>query len=315
MLTGLVDHLWQSCCCCGVVWLFATMTRGDAAVVRLWLWRVAALKLLLPFSLLVALGGWLGFPSPHPADPAPAALIRFFAHLAPLASPARSHAWTGVALWSAALVALTGAAACAYALRGRLRFERARAAEETQRRERDIDDVLSRPGFFVSALMSACVLAAVSIPMLAGAVQDCQQRREWLIANSLSLRNAHFTIRPSARGMGTRYRIDADARGVSIRNANIHDLVAIVYGVKRHAVITPQMMVQGESAARSWLHWPRYDVRVETAVPEPRDFEPYALRQGLTKLLAVEFGLEIYVNGDCQPPCGNYHLALADEPL
>jgi hypothetical protein len=315
MITALVDHVWQSCCCCGVVWLFSTMTRGNAAVVRLWLWRVAAVKLLLPFSLLFALGGWLGFPSPHPADPAPPMLIRLLAEIAPLASPARAFAWNGAALGLAALVALAGAVSCAYALRERLRIEQRHVIEEAVRRDVENQDDQSRPGFFASALMSACVLAAVSIPMLAGAVQDRQQRREHLIVNSLSLRGAHFTIRPSAPGMGTRFRIEADARGVSIRNANIHDLVAIVYGVRRHAVITPQMMVQGESAARSWLHWPRYDVRVEAAVPEPADFEPYALRQGLTRLLAVEFGLEIYVNGDCQPPCGNYHVAMAEDPL
>jgi hypothetical protein len=315
MLTGLVDHLWQSCCCCGFAWIFSMITRGNAAVVRLWLWRIAALKLLLPFSLLFALGGWFGFPSPHPADPAPPALMRLFEELMPIATPARAFAWTGLGLAFATLVTLMGTAACAYALRGRLLIERLRAQEEAARRALDVDAIQSRPGFLASALMSAFVLAAVSVPMLAGAVQDRQQRRERLIVNSLSLRNAHFVIRPSASGMGTRFRIDADAHGVTIRNANIHDLVAIVYGVKRHAVITPQMMVQGESAARSWLHWPRYDVRVEAAVPDPRDFEPYALRQGLTKLLAVEFGLEIYVNGDCQPPCGNYHVAMAEDPL
>jgi hypothetical protein len=315
MITGLVDHLWQSCCCCGVAWIFSTMTSGNAAIVRLWLWRIAALKLLLPFSLLVALGGWLGFPSPHPADPAPPALVRLFGELVPLATPARAYALTGLVLAFATLVVLAGAAACAYALRQRLRVERLRVREETARREVEIDTNQSRPGFLASALMSAFVLVAVSVPMLAGAIEDRQQRRERLIVNSLSLRDAHFVIRPSATGMGTRYRIDADAHGVSIRNANIHDLVAIVYGVKRHAVITPQMMVQGESAARSWLHWPRYDVRVEAPVPDPRDFEPYALRQGLTKLLAEQFGLEIYVNGDCQPPCGNYHVALAEAPL
>jgi hypothetical protein len=233
----------------------------------------------------------------------------------PIATPARANAWAGPTLAFATLVALAGAAACAYALRKRLRIERLRVEEEAARREADIDTVQSRPGFLASALMSSFVLVAVSIPMLAGAIEDRQQRRDRLIVNSLSLRDAHFAIKPSAAGMGTRYRIDADAHGVSIRNANIHDLVAIVYGVKRHAVITPQMMVQGESAAHSWLHWPRYDVRVEAPVPDPRDFEPYALRQGLTKLLAEQFGLEIYVNGDCQPPCGNYHVALAKEPL
>ena len=122
-------------------------------------------------------------------------------------------------------------------------------------------------------------------------------------------------MKPATSGMGNRLRVEANARGVFIRNASIHDLVAIAYGVNRYSVISPQMMVQGDTASRSWVHWPRYDVHIEAAVPEPRDFEPYALRQTLTRLLSEKFGLEIYVNGDCQPPCGNYHLALADEPL
>jgi len=315
MITGLVDHLWQSCCCCGIAWVFSTLTRDNTAVVHLWLWRIAALKLLLPFSLLFALGAWLGFPSAHSADPAPPDFVRAISLLAPLASPARVLGWTGLPLALAALAALAAAGACAYWLRDRLRIERERVIEEAARRERDIDDIQSRPGFICSALMSAVVLCAVSIPMLAGAIHDRQQRLERLISNSLALRDAPVVMAPAARGLGTRYRVDADAHGVSVRNANIHDLVAIVYGVRRHSVITPQMYSGVESASRSWLHWPRYDIRIQAQVPDPSDFDPYALRQNLTRALSEQFGLEIYVNGDCQPPCGNYHLALANEPL
>jgi hypothetical protein len=315
MFQGLVDHLWQSCCCCGVAWIFSAMTRGDAAAVRLWLWRIAAAKMLLPFSLLYALGAWLGFPSPHSADPAPPELVRLIGSLAPFVSPARALGWSGWTLAVTALAALASAAGCAYALRAGLRAEGLQVIAEAARRERDIDDVQPRPGFVPSAVMSAFVLCAVSLPMLAGAVHDRQQRLEWLAANSRALRDAPLLMVPAARGMGNRYRVEADANGVSVRNANIHDLVAIAYGVKRHAVITPQMYAGAESAGRSWLHWPRYDIRVQASVPEPRDFDPYALRQNLTKALSEQFGLEIYLNGDCQPPCGNYHLALAEEPL
>ena len=291
------------------------MTRGNAAIVRLWIWRVAALKLLLPFTLLYALGAWLGFPSPHSADPAPPDLVRIIGILAPLASPASVLEWNGWWLALATLAALSAAAACAYAMRDRLRVEREQVRAETERRDRDIDDVLSRPGFVSSATISAFVLCAVSIPMLAGAVRDRQQRLAWLIENSLALRDAPVTMVPATRGLGERYRVEADAHGVTVRNANIHDLVAIAYGVKRHAVITPQMYSGMESAGRSWMHWPRYDVRIQANVPVPQEFDSYALRQNLTKALSEQFGLEIYLNGDCQPPCGNYHLALADDPL
>jgi len=295
--------------------MFSVMTRGDTAIVRLWLWRIAAAKLLLPFSLLFALGGWLGFPSPHSADPVPPDLVRIVGMLEPLTSPARALGWSGWALALATLGALAGAAGCAYALRGRFLAESAQVLVESARRERDIEDVQPRPGFVSSAVMSAFVLCAVSMPMMAGAVHDRQQRLEWLVENSLALRDAPLVMVPAGSGMGNRYRVDADANGVSVRNANIHDLVAIAYGVKRHAVITPQMYSGLDSAGRSWLHWPRYDIRIQARVPAPRDFDPYALRQNLTKALSEQFGLEIYLNGDCQPPCGNYHLALADEPL
>ncbi|HEU4779888.1 MAG TPA: hypothetical protein VFS58_08410 [Steroidobacteraceae bacterium] len=315
MITGLVDHLWQSCCCSGVACAFSWLLRGNAAVFRLWLWRMAVLKLLLPFSLLAALGGWLGFPSPHAADPAPATLLRLLAELTPIASPARTGTWTGIPLAIAAFAALAATAVCAHGLRNRLRIENTRVAEEAARRERNVDDIVARPGFLKSALLTASLLCSIAIPLLAGAVQDRQQRRERLIANSLALRNAPIDMKPAAAGLGARYRVEATPHGVSIRNASIHDLVAMVYGVRRHAVISPQMMSEAEPASRSWLHWPRYDVSVQAPVPDSRDFEPYALRQGLTRLLSERFGLEIYVNGDCQPPCGNYHLALAENPL
>lgn len=315
MLQGLVDHLWQSCCCCGAAWVFSAMTRGDMAAVRLWLWRVAAAKLLLPFSLLYALGGWRGYPSPHSSDPVPPDIERFISALEPLASPARALGWNGWTLALATVAALAGAAVCAYGLRARLRAERTQVLAEAARRERDIDDVQPQPGFAASLVMSAFAMCALAIPMLAGAVHDRQQRLARLIANSNALRDAAVVMVPAVRGMGNRYRVDADANGVSVRNANIHDLVAIAYGVKRHAVITPQMYSGWDSAGRSWMHWPRYDIRIQAPVPQPRDFDPYALRQNLTKALSEQFGLEIYLNGDCQPPCGNYHLALADDPL
>jgi hypothetical protein len=315
MITGLVDHLWQSCCCSGVACAFSWLLRADAAVFRLWLWRIAALKLLLPFSLLFALGAWLGFPSPHAADPVPPDLVRSIDLLALFGAPARTFRWMGMSLALAMLATLGLAVTCAYWIWCRLEVERMRVQAEAIRRERDVDDVEPRAGFLNAALMSAFALSAIAIPMLAGAVHDRQQRREWLIANSIALRNAPIEMKPAASGMGERLRVEANPRGVSIRNASIHDLVAIAYGVNRYSVISPQMMHQGDTASRSWIHWPRYDVSVAAAVPEPREFEPYALRQGLTRMLSEKFGLEIYVNGDCQPPCGNYHLALADEPL
>jgi hypothetical protein len=70
------------------------------------------------------------------------------------------------------------------------------------------------------------------------------------------------------------------------------------------------------SGTGEWLDSPRYDIRAVARDPvsEPEEFDPYALRGMTAKLLASQFDLEIYLNGDCQTPCGNSHLALAQAP-
>jgi hypothetical protein len=307
MITGLVDHLWQSCCCCGLAWIFSAMTRGNAAV-RRWLWRIAALKFLLPFSLLFAFGGWLGFPSAHSADPTPASLVAFFRAMAPIAEPAQHFGFTGFVTAAVAALALVGACICAWWAARHLRLD--------QSCETRAQDALPSIGFWRAALLTACALVMLSAPMLAGAVADHQWRRELLIVNSVLLRDAPVALTTAIPGMGQRYRVIADEHGVLVRNASIRDLIAIVYGVNSYSVWADQMYQPDENGkVDSWLLSPRYDVRAEAPIREPGNFDAYALRRPVSRLLADQFGLEIYVNGDCQPPCGNYHLALAEEPL
>ena len=315
MAAAIGDHLWQSSLFCAAIWLCSALTRRDAAMVRLWLWRLAALKFLLPFALLCAFGAWMGFPVPHSADPAPTELIRIFSELEPLAAPGRVHQWTGWRLLLAMAAALAGTGASAWAIHRQLGFEQQRVLHEAMRRERDVNDIVSRPGFFTSAFLAACASCVIAVPMLAGAVDDRQRRHAHLIVNSLALRQAQVDMTVAAPGQGFRFRVEADARGAIIQNASIHDLVAMVYGVKRHAVMSDQMMSGADPDVRPWMHWPRYNIRVVAPVPEPQDFDPYALRQSVTKLLAERFGLEIYLNEDCQPPCGRYGVALSPEPL
>lgn len=315
MAAGLGDHVWQSSVFCLVIWMCSALTRPHTAQIRLWLWRMAALKFLLPFALFWAIGGWIGFPVPHAADPAPAALIGIFSQLEPLASPARVHQWTGWPLVLAMAAAAAGSAACAWAIHQRLRVERQRVLEEAARRDRDADDIVRRPGFFTAAFLTACASCVVLVPVIAGAVDDRQRRFEHLIVNSVALRQSRVELTVAAPGQGFRFRVDADSHGVAIHNASIHDLVAIVYGIKRHLVYTEQFMSGADPDPRPWMHWPRYDVRVVARVPKPQDFDPYAMRQSVTKLLAERFGLEIYLNDDCQPPCGRYGVPLSADPL
>jgi hypothetical protein len=120
----------------------------------------------------------------------------------------------------------------------------------------------------------------------------------------------------AARGMGERYRVVADDSGVLIRNANLIDIVAIVYAIHRSAVWT-EHRASGDPGAlpNFWMVWPRYDVRVTAPVVHPEEFDPYALRQPLTRLLAERFGLEINLDNKCQPPCGNYGVVMPADPL
>lgn len=55
----LADHLWQSTMFAVAVWLIAFLLRNSRARVRYGLWLTASVKLLLPFSLLVAAGALL----------------------------------------------------------------------------------------------------------------------------------------------------------------------------------------------------------------------------------------------------------------
>ena len=78
-MNALADHLWQSLLFIALAGALAALTRRHSARVRLWLWRAAALKLLLPFSMAVAIGGWLGFPVRFPGDPPPARMVALVA--------------------------------------------------------------------------------------------------------------------------------------------------------------------------------------------------------------------------------------------
>lgn len=60
-LSPLMNHLWQSSLCAPVVWVLTFMLRKNRAAVRYSLWLAASVKFLIPFSLLVAIGGQLGW--------------------------------------------------------------------------------------------------------------------------------------------------------------------------------------------------------------------------------------------------------------
>ncbi len=62
-LSFLANHLWQSTIFAGMMWALTALLKKNAAAVRYGLWMAASMKFLVPFALLVSLGGHLGWRS------------------------------------------------------------------------------------------------------------------------------------------------------------------------------------------------------------------------------------------------------------
>jgi bla regulator protein BlaR1 len=60
MWNQLANHLWQSTLFAMLIAGLCLLLKRDGAHIRYWLWWLASLKFLLPFSLLTGLGNWLG---------------------------------------------------------------------------------------------------------------------------------------------------------------------------------------------------------------------------------------------------------------
>jgi hypothetical protein len=154
-------------------------------------------------------------------------------------------------------------------------------------------------------------LCLVCMPALAGAIEEREWRRELVLENARNLFRAPVTFRPAAPGMGSRARMRADANGVYIRNANLQQLTGIAYGV-RISVVWGEHRVYEEDAANDWFVGVRYDVEVIGPIREPAKFDGYALRVPITRALGEKYGIQIFQNQACQPPCGAYGVAIPE---
>jgi hypothetical protein len=313
VLAALADHLWQSLLFGGLCAAAAWIARGNSAQVRLWLWRLCAVKLVIPFSLLFAFGRWMGFPAYHSADRVPAPLVLAVDAIEPILAPAKSAGLAGWAAILCVLVLLAASALFAPRVARSLLIERARVRAQAARLEADASDAPPGLGFFKAALLTSCAAVIFCGTVMAGAIADRRWRQELLLTHVRALRDAPIHMTQAAPGMGLRWRIDAAANGVLLRNISIQDLVALAYGVNHYAVWGNQMMSEDDPDSKPWLIDPRYDLRISARIVAPGDFDAYALRPRLTKYLAERFGYEIYVNGRCQPPCGSYGVAMPDD--
>jgi bla regulator protein BlaR1 len=93
-MAGLGNHLWQTTAFAAVAWAVTLLLRKNQARVRYAVWLAASVKFLVPFSLLIALGGML--PRPQKTVAAPA-IYTAMDNMAlpfdemPLESPASTH--------------------------------------------------------------------------------------------------------------------------------------------------------------------------------------------------------------------------------
>jgi uncharacterized protein (TIGR03435 family) len=53
---ALANHLWQSTAVTGIAWLLSLSLRNNHARMRYWVWMMASVKYLIPFSLLITAG-------------------------------------------------------------------------------------------------------------------------------------------------------------------------------------------------------------------------------------------------------------------
>ena len=301
-MNALADHLWQSLIFTALIWALAGLTRRHSAKVRLWLWRAAAVKLLLPFSLLVTLGGWWGFPVRFPGDPPPARMVALVGEYAPWfnvegwfqSTPAR------FALLAALLIATAAAARGVF---GNIHVEAFRSRVEELRLDVDPDDREASVGFVRAAVMTVCAIVVLVLPLLGGSVRASAHAHDVLEANTQTMSEARVTLRPAKPGLGSRYFVNVDERGVVIRNITVRELTAMAYGVNRFFVRGKHFREEDDV---DWLVDSRHDVRIDGPVIEPDRFDTYALRHAITRELAKTFGLEIYVNSECQKPCGKW---------
>ncbi|MBA2588755.1 MAG: M56 family metallopeptidase [Alphaproteobacteria bacterium] len=87
MIAGVADHLWQSTLFAVAAGLLTLVLRHNGARARFWLWFAASLKFLLPFTILAALGEWLGRLAPLPRVIIPQAAQQLSAPARTLAVP------------------------------------------------------------------------------------------------------------------------------------------------------------------------------------------------------------------------------------
>ena len=92
MIAALVNHLWQSTLFCAGAWLITLALRPNSAALRHWVWLLASLKFLVPFSFLFYVGSYIGLPVARTVEVAPLMLGGALQSVSVLVSPTELRA-------------------------------------------------------------------------------------------------------------------------------------------------------------------------------------------------------------------------------
>ena len=60
-MIAVANHLWQSTLFALLAWALTLTLKKNRAAARYWIWLAASVKFLIPLSVLVALGGQIGW--------------------------------------------------------------------------------------------------------------------------------------------------------------------------------------------------------------------------------------------------------------
>jgi uncharacterized protein (TIGR03435 family) len=106
---ALANHLWQSTVVTGIAWLLSLSLRKNHARMRYWVWMIASVKYLIPFSLLISAGEFLrsAFATPIQRPVLAAAMEQIALPFSLAASPA-AVPYAGAAPEAAAAVSRLG---------------------------------------------------------------------------------------------------------------------------------------------------------------------------------------------------------------
>src|ERR1700733_8206811 len=101
-MNNLANHLWQSTIFAAVVAVTALALRRNSARLRYWLWLAASAKFLIPFSILVSMGGRVAKPGDAPVLPA-LTVVRVSTYFAPAPTFPVAAPVAATSHWPAAL--------------------------------------------------------------------------------------------------------------------------------------------------------------------------------------------------------------------